>query len=474
MNAPNRVGRASLPSVDRLLTSGLGRSLAQKHGRALATDVARAVLAAHRTCLGSMPPPSQAATEDVLFREWTNQLDALARSSLKVVFNLTGTVLHTNLGRALYPQAAIAAATAAMARPVNLEYDLEGAGRGERDAHVEGWLTRLTGAEAAVVVNNNAAAVYLTLNALAAGREVVVSRGELVEIGGSFRIPDIMVSAGCRLREIGTTNRTHPQDFELAIGESTAALMKVHTSNYEIRGFTCAVDETELAQIAHRHCLPLLNDLGSGTLVDLRPWGLPHEPTPREALEQGADIVTFSGDKLLGGPQCGMIVGRKDLIARIRKHPMKRALRLDKVRLAALEAVLRLYADPDRLAQVLPTLRLLTRAEKDIRAQAERLLPAVTSAFAGRAHVSVVNCASQIGSGTLPVEKLPSAAISLRPAAPSHGGAAEKLAAALRALPAPVIGRIHEGALLLDLRCLDCEEEFLAQIGQVTFSVATP
>lgn len=387
--------------------------------------------------------------------------------SLRPVFNLTGTVLHTNLGRALYPQAAIEAATRAMAGPVNLEYEIDGAARGERDSHVESWLKRLTGAEAAVVVNNNAAAVYLALYALARRKEVIVSRGELVEIGGSFRIPDIMASAGCKLIEVGTTNRTHPQDFLAAIGKATGAIMKVHASNYSIHGFTAVVPEAELAVIARNAGVPLINDLGCGMLVDLEDFGLPHEPTPREAIANGADIVTFSGDKLLGGPQCGLIVGRRDLIERIRKNPMKRALRLDKVRLAALEAVLRMYAQPERLASELPTLRLLTRMRDDIRSMAERVLPAVARAVGESASARVLECASQIGSGALPVETLPSAGIALTPSGKRRSGAADTLARAFRGLPVPVIGRINEGELVLDLRCLENEDGFVSQLGQL-------
>ena len=458
--------RRALPSIDRLLKLEAVVALIERHGRPLVVETLRAVLDEERALLAADPAPS-APGEEQLSARCGARLHALSQPSLRPVFNLTGTVLHTNLGRALYPEVAAAAATAAMTRAVNLEFDLGGGARGERDSHVAAWLQRLTGAEAAVVVNNNAAAVYLVLNSLAPKQEVIVSRGELVEIGGAFRIPDIMARAGCRLQEIGTTNRTHARDYEEAISARTAAIMKVHASNYAIQGFTASVPENELAAIAHRHNLPFLNDLGSGMLIDLEAYGLPHEPTPREAIADGADIVTFSGDKLLGGPQCGLIVGRKDLIAKIRKNPMKRALRVDKVRLAALEAVLRLYADPARLVRELPTLRLLTRPQKDIEAQVQRILPALAAAVASHADAAVIACSSQIGSGALPVDALPSAGIALTPRAKRKSGAADQLSTAFRALPVPVIGHIRDGAFILDLRCLDDEAGFIAQLAQL-------
>jgi len=448
--------RARLPAVDRVLRSEGAGALIARYGRPLALDAVRKALAERRR--------SGADASVVSITEAS--ATALARTmqpSQRRVFNLTGTVLHTNLGRAPLPEEAIAAATAAMRDPTTLEYDVATGRRGERDDHIADWLTRLTGAEAALAVNNNAAALVLALNTLAEGHETIVSRGELIEIGGSFRLPDIMARAGTRLREVGTTNRTHLADFAAAIGPETGLILKAHTSNYAIQGFTAAVPAAKLAALAREHGIPFVEDLGSGSLVDLERWGLPHEPTAAEALAQGADLVTFSGDKLLGGPQAGLVVGHAGLIARLARNPLKRALRLDKIRLAALEAVLRLYADPDCLAERLPALRLLARPRSEIAALGQRLLPAVGEALEGIAEVGLADTRSQIGSGALPVSLLPSAAIVLRPISRS-GGAVEALARALRALPVPVIGRIEAGRVLLDLRCLEDEAAFLAQL----------
>jgi L-seryl-tRNA(Ser) seleniumtransferase len=346
-----------------------------------------------------------------------------------------------------------------MRAPAALEFDLATGGRGERDSAVRELICELTGAEDCCLVNNAAAAVFLMLNALGQGREAVVSRGELIEIGGAFRMPDIMARAGVTLREVGTTNRTHAHDYEAAIGPQTALLMKVHTSNYLIQGFTAEVSTREAAAIAHAHGLPLLDDLGSGTLVDLSAYGLRRERTVRDALADGADLVAFSGDKLLGGPQAGFILGRADLVRACAKNPIKRAMRLDKIRLAALEATLRLYRNHARLAETLPTLRLLTRTQDALRALAGRLLAPLSAAVGPGWVVAPIDCASQIGSGALPLESLPSAGLAL------SGGAAGGLLAALRGLPVPVIGRIERGAVMLDMRCLEDEAGFAGQLA---------
>jgi len=463
MSSPDPSPFAAIPSIDRLLRREDAVALVTAHGRGLVTESLRDATATLREVLARHGARSLPADpERHLVARAGRAIDRLLDDTLKRVLNLTGTVLHTNLGRAPLPREAIDAMVEA-AGASNVEYDLDSGRRGQRDSHVEGWLCRFTGAEAATVVNNNAAAVLLLLNSLARGMQVPVSRGELIEIGGAFRMPDIMARAGCRLVEVGTTNRTHLKDFAAAMNARTALIMKVHTSNYEVQGFTASVDEGELAALAHAHDVPFVDDLGSGSLVDMTRYGLPEEPTPAQAIARGADLVTFSGDKLLGGPQCGIVVGRADLVAKLNQNPMKRAMRLDKVTLAALGAVLRLYTDPDSLAERLPALRLLTRGKDDIARTAHEAAAPLAARLDGIATVAVVDCHSQIGSGALPVESLPSAALSITPRDGS-GGTLKHLAGAFRRLPVPVIGRVADGALLFDVRCLEDAGELVGQI----------
>ena len=449
-----------LPAIDRLLRDPAFSSLLAQHGHSQVVAQLRQMLDEAREQI------RQYQTLPDWSHDWPSacaqRLTAGRQSALRPVFNLTGTVLHTNLGRAIQAESAVEAVASAMRAPVTLEYDLDDAGRGHRDRAIADLLCQITGAEDACIVNNNAAAVLLMLAATASGREVVVSRGELVEIGGAFRIPDVMRQAGCQLHEVGTTNRTHAKDYRQAVNDNTALLMKVHTSNYSIEGFTKAVDEAELAAIGRELDIPVVADLGSGSLVDLSQYGLPKEPMPQEMISAGVSLVSFSGDKLLGGPQAGIIVGKRALIARLQSHPLKRALRADKMTLAALEATLRLYQHPEVLTERLPTLRLLTRPAEEIRRLAERLLPDLAAHYADFA-VSVAACQSQIGSGSLPVDRLPSAALTFTPH-DGRGSRLEALAARWRALPCPVIGRIYDGRLWLDLRCLEDETRFMEML----------
>jgi L-seryl-tRNA(Ser) seleniumtransferase len=453
-----------IPSLDRLLNEAAFAPLLVQYAHTQVAAALRSELEELRQSGVAGELASDSLRADAIARKVDSSLAHRSRPQLRPVFNLTGTVLHTNLGRAILPDMVAHSVVRALTAPVNLEFDLRSGGRGDRDDLVETLLCELTGAEAATVVNNNAAAVLLMLNTLAKRREVIVSRGELVEIGGSFRIPDVMRSAGATLIEVGTTNRTHASDYSQAIGRRTALLMKVHTSNYRISGFTASVGVADLAAIGRARGLPVGIDLGSGSLIDLGLLGLPKEPTVRDAIAAGADLVSFSADKLLGGPQAGIIVGRTDLIQRLKKNPLKRALRVGKLTLAALEPVLSLYRAPELLAARLPTLSSLTRNAASIEAQTRRLLPIVQTALGELYVVMASPMNSQIGSGALPVDQLPSYGLRVSKTAGKRGGLGV-LEAKLRELPRPILGRFADKALWLDLRCLDTgdEAEFAAQ-----------
>ena len=469
----NIVPMASIPSIDRILKSREMKASIAIYGLQIIKTVLRDIVGELRDQGVAGQDISTKITILAIAKQTERRLSELTASKLKPALNLTGTVLHTNLGRAPLPTDAIEAMVCIAGQASSLEYNLAKGKRGDRDEHIAGLVCQLTGAEAACAVNNNAAAVLLILNTLALGRNVLVSRGELVEIGGSFRIPDIMERAGVELREVGTTNRTHIKDFDGAINPDTALIMKVHTSNFEIRGFTANVPEPKLAALAHRHNVPFVVDLGSGSLVDLSTYDLPSEQTIGDTLAQGADIVTFSGDKLLGGPQAGIIAGRADMIEKINANPMKRAMRLDKITLAALGAVLRLYLDPENLVHRLPALRLLCRPYGDIKEMAETIQPVVSKALNGIAAVQVIDCKSQIGSGALPTDFLDSSGLSITPV---HAGGLKKdgksmdlaiISKAFRSLGLPVIGKMSNGKLMFDLRCLETPDKFVDQLPEL-------
>lgn len=451
-----------IPSVDKLLGCEELEPVLDAHGHTRVRETIRELLDHLRREIldgsNNQIPSLQALSDEIHHR-----ISQENQGTLTPVMNLTGTVLHTNLGRAVLPQEALQAITTVAGANSNLEFDLEAGKRGDRDTHVEALLATLSGAEAVTVVNNNAAAVLLSLNTLAAGKEVCISRGELVEIGGSFRIPEVMEKSNCRLREIGATNRTHVKDYRNAISDETGLLLKVHTSNYEIRGFTQEVSYEEVAELAADTQLPFMADLGSGTLVNLEDFGLAHEPTVQEVLAAGTDIVTFSGDKLLGGPQAGIIAGKKVYIDAIKNNPLKRALRVDKMTIVALTEVLKLYFEPESLAERLPTLRHLSRSAEDIQKTAAEIEPVLSEHLSPIARVSVIETHSQIGSGALPLDQLPSYSLEITPADNSDA-ALQSLVTAFRNLPLPVIGRLADGRMLLDCRTLDSADKFLQQL----------
>ncbi len=449
-----------LPSVEKLLSAPETRPLLSLYHRAYFAEKVRQALDRLRQEILTQEKPPPVAVEHVLERV-RDLLRQEESQRLRPVVNATGTVLHTNLGRAPLARKAIEKVVEAASHPVTLEYDLEAGRRGERDRLVEEDLLALTGAEAATVVNNNAAAVLLALNTLAEGREGIVSRGELIEIGGSFRIPDIMRKSGVVLHEVGTTNRTHLKDYEEAIGPQTGVLLKVHTSNYRIVGFTASVELEALVELGRKYKLPVMEDLGSGALVDLSVYGLPKEPVVAERVAKGADVVTFSGDKLLGGPQAGLIVGKKEWISRIKSNPLKRALRPGKLTLAALGATLRLYRSSPELASELPTLRWLTRSREEMEVMGIRTLPLLqrrlSQIWGEEFQVSLEDSTSQIGSGALPEEEIPTKVIALRHRKLSP----EDIARKFRQAHPPILGRIKNNAFLLDLRGIFTPEELI-------------
>jgi L-seryl-tRNA(Ser) seleniumtransferase len=452
MNDKNILLR-NLPAVDRLLNDPALRELAKHIPHVLLTEAARQTVAALRkeVLAGAAPDLSTASVAG----RAAVLAEVKAEASLRAVINATGTLLHTNLGRAPLAAAALEAVEEVARGYSNLEFDLDSGERGHRYNHIEELLRRLTGAEAATVVNNNAGAVLLALAALARGKEAIVSRGELVEIGGAFRVPDVMAAGGVILREVGTTNKTHLSDYRDAIGEETGLLLKVHTSNYRIVGFTAAVAATEMVELGRQYQLPVMEDLGSGMLIDLSPFGLPREPTVAEAVASGLDVVTFSGDKLLGGPQAGLVVGRRAAVEKIRRHPMARAMRIDKMTLAALEATLRLYLDPRQAIREIPILRMLAVPAVELGKRSRRLARKLVAALDEAIRVEVVPETSTVGGGALPLSELPGFAVAVDPKTLS----VDTLAARLRQSRPPAIGRIQEGRLLLNPRTIAPEEE---------------
>jgi L-seryl-tRNA(Ser) seleniumtransferase len=452
-----------LPAVDRLLAHSRTQPLLARFSRKFVLHHCREILDELRQAIRQGHPidPSALGEEPILGR-LEERINLARERGLTRVVNATGTVLHTNLGRALLPQAAIEAVCRAGTSAVSLEYDLALGERGNREQVIEELLVDLTGAEAATVVNNNAAAVLLALNTLASGKEVIVSRGELIEIGGAFRIPEILARSGAILKEVGTTNRTHAADYERAITAQTGLLLKVHTSNYRVVGFVADVGVADLVAIGKDHAVPVMEDLGSGALVDLSQYGLPKEPLVAERISLGADLVTFSGDKVLGGPQAGLIVGAAASVNQLRRNPLHRAVRCGKLTIAALEATLRLYRESATLAEDLPTLRMLTLPLAEMETMGKQLIPALGQALGPAFRLSLLDSTSQVGSGALPTEEIPTKAIAVE-----HDGlGANQVAERFRRARPPIIGRIKDGRFLLDLRTILDPDDLIPKWGQ--------
>ncbi|MEA1866707.1 MAG: L-seryl-tRNA(Sec) selenium transferase [Thermodesulfobacteriota bacterium] len=450
-----------LPKVDELI-----QTLSDEAPRRVKVTACRDVLDSLRSyILSSQEPDPESVRYETIKKQIEMRLTSLLMPSLRPVVNATGVVIHTNLGRSLLPREIFHSMLDIAGRYSNLEYNLEKGVRGSRYSHVEELLCDLTGAESALVVNNNAAAVLITLETLARGKEVIVSRGELVEIGGSFRIPDVMAKSGAILREVGTTNRTHLRDYESAIGEQTALLLKVHQSNFQMVGFTMAASVSELAELGARHGVPVFEDLGSGNFIDFSRYGMMHEPMVQESLAAGADLVSFSGDKLLGGSQAGIIIGKKKFVDRIKDNPMNRAVRIDKLTLVALEGVLRLYQDPERAVKVIPTLNMLCLSRDKLKSRARRLQRRLRALKLTGISINTVETISRVGGGALPLQRLKSVAVALTPG--NKAFSAAHIEAELRKNEPPVIVRIEEDQVLMDIRTLQ-EEDY----GIITQAVA--
>ncbi|VAX16171.1 L-seryl-tRNA(Sec) selenium transferase [hydrothermal vent metagenome] len=442
-----------LPSVDKIVGLASCKRLIGSYGRTRVVGATRKLLDNIRNEILSAGNGEDYAlkSDDDLMDALSSQLEESSKPLLKKVINCSGVVIHTNLGRSMLAEAAGKAAMDSAVSCMNLEYSLKEGERGERDDILEGLITGLTGAEAATVVNNNAAAVLLVLNTLSDGKETIVSRGELIEIGGSFRLPEIMAKSGSVLKEVGTTNRTHLSDYETAINQNTALILRVHTSNYRIIGFTSKPELAELKSLAKSKSLPLMVDLGAGAVIDLERLGLKGEPTITQTLDDGADVVTISGDKLLGGPQAGIIAGDSGIIDKIRKNPLKRALRLDKMTISALEATLRIYQDPDKAISAIPTLRHLGKPVETIRAVAGEAVEILKEEFGGDAEVFAVDDICRAGSGSLPEVDIPSVSVVIKHRKMSP----DTIKQWFRALDPPIIGRVEGGMFRLDMRCVD-------------------
>jgi len=451
-----------LPKVDELI-----QTLSNEAPRRVRVTACRDVLDNLRSyILSSQEPDPESVKYETIKKQIEMRLTSLLMPSLRPVVNATGVVIHTNLGRSLLPKEIFQSMLDIAGRYSNLEYNLEKGMRGSRYSHVEELLCDLTGAESALVVNNNAAAVLITLETLAKGREVIVSRGELIEIGGSFRIPDVMAKSGAILREVGTTNRTHLRDYESAIGEQTALLLKVHQSNFQMVGFTMAASVSELAELGAKHGIPVFEDLGSGNFIDFSRYGIIHEPMVQESLAAGADLVSFSGDKLLGGSQAGIIIGKKKFVDRIKENPLNRAVRIDKLTLVALEGVLRLYQDPERAVKVIPTLNMLCLSRDKLKSRARRLQRRLRALKLTGISINTVETISRVGGGALPLQQLKSMAVALTPL--NKAFSAARIESELRKNEPPVIVRIEEDQVLMDIRTVQ-EEDY----GIITQAVAS-